>query len=520
MSSLTQVPLYIVTVLSTITIFSLWAGYTIGLHSLVLVIGLGMGLIVARRAMEHSRSIPHTRSVYTWVGVLFILYTAWAAHTLFIQQGGFDLSADATPAVVASHITSHIPSTYGPLLDVPFYYQLGLPLLASYVDEWIPAYVALWALALVGVGLALFFMVNLVQKKNFNAHVALLSGLLFLGTRYPYLSQLNGEYPWQLSLGIGLAGIIWAAEKKLLGMILFAGAMIIHPYIGAGAIVFWVLYEQPSFSSIVKTCAGVLIAIIPIIFFQALPFLSLEHAANEIMWPAISGLLAIPSVVGVISFVIVTAGVFFSRPLRSVVANRPLMVGIFFLVAGIVAMAIPTASLAYKILQWAGIAFVMAATFFLYPRIQKNWKMAVGVLFVLIILIVAASHDLQRLQDGSKATLAEAQFAERVRAYDNSYVRVLFLSSGAGKMGEYSNKIPTEILSANYTLALHLLRTPEAIAYRDESEESKRVRTKKCAECVSAFDVRYIVVNTREFPRLSNRTILLEDDGFILYAGS
>lgn len=528
-------------------ITSLFMGYTIGISALSIVVAALISF--ALLAMKNKSSPPHKArelkthftlgenkvdavNIFPFIGVAMLIVLVMGV-IFFGVQGGYDLSADAAPSVAASFIKSHIPLSYAPYFDVLFFYQLGLPLLVSqFTSIGIPSHQAAWGLGLLGIIFCFFALVRWSIRLTGKQEAAYAVGVLFIGMRLPFLDLLVGEYALLFSFGIGLLAAFWAEENKILGGIGFAGAAITHPYMAIILFLFWMLAGNfvtlgQRFIGILQVAGIAFVGFFPVIWNQGIPYLQLAQAgqisASEGALPSISSIAPLPIFFGIIS---VAIALFALIHLRQRAWNNPLIrklggLVIVALLGYLLFLFIPNAIFHSKFLElgWSGLLLFSSA--YLALAIPRKWLPSV--LFCILVIGAAinfSSDDLNRLAIGSKATLREAHFAERFSSTraDLPPARVLFFTPHSGKMAQYSNQIPVIATSANFTLAVHSIRTPAVKKILEETRIAKEAMEKNCVDCLGELDFDYLVIDTQRTPLLELKTPLIVNDGFAVYA--
>lgn len=505
-------------------ILSIWAGYAGILSPAVGIVSLALAWGVSR-TLRYDVHEPKTKIAAMVAGIIF----AGMGFIFFGIQGGFDLSADATPSVATQIITTHIPSTYTPYFDLPVFYQMGLPAIASQFSvSGVPAHSVLWLFAIVGIVLSVFGLLRAGKMINENPLFLFWIPILFLGTRLPAHVVLLGEYPWMLALGLGLLSVGLFSRSWAVGVLVLAAAGLVHPYIGLFSALVWVLFYAPPLKTILQTAAAGAILILPLILFLILPFGAYEQVSLSSVEPfTLASIVANIMLVGLIPCSLAALGVIRQYFLRVPFSMKEmLLVGLFagsILGSTFLNAYFPELILGTKLPTLALFAAVLLSAQFLSTIIKPS-HIPAGVVIVLVAsgIILLTSPSMQSYVHGSKSTLDEAQFAALLYAYDSNAVPVLFLSSGAGKMAQYSQKIPSDPRGAHFMLALQLLDTSAARALKQQSDEHRALFETKCVSCVDDFlkkyPMTYVVVNTNDFPRLEKK-ILYERENFILYDG-
>lgn len=516
---------YAVLFLSVWIILSLWAGYAGLLSPVLIIIALIITYVLQRYfPLSHEKeTIPLTT---IGIGLLIVLAMGFI---FFGVQGGYDLSADAAPNVATIIIQSQIPSTYTPYFDLPVFYQMGLPSMASQlVIGGIQPHHALWAFALIGILFAMLGLSQLAKQLHFTPAIAVWIPILFVATRIPFSNLLLGEYPWLLAMGLGFMSIALLQRSHVLGTIVLAAAMITHPYIGVISAFAWVVLFFPPLKQLIQTIIGVGIVSIPVIQHQILEFIGIAREPLSSTEPlALANFIASIHLIGLIPFVLAVAWV-----IEKIINHKKFtridyaLIGIGFggfILSVWLNAQFPELILGTKIPALVLIGIVLMAGQFLSTMIKPSQHIPVmGIIIVLALALIATSTSMQSMIGGSKVSLEEAQFSTRLYEYDSQVVPVLFLSNSVGKMAQYSHKIPSDPRGAHFMLALQLLRTPRALELKEQSDLHREMLQNKCVECVESFlekyPQKYIVVNTQQFPALQGKNEIFRTENIILYS--
>ncbi len=506
-------------------ILSTWAGYAGILSPVWAIVSLVIAFFINQK-IKLSQHQPPVR-----ISLCVIAVIALGMGILFFGvQGGYDLSADATPSVATQLIGLHIPLTYLPYFDIPFLYQLGLPVLASQLASLgVSPHTALWFFAISGIG---FFLLGLIRfGKMINPNPAFLFWIpiVFLGTRLPLHNVFLGEYPWMLSMGLGMMAVLLFERSWKLGALVLTASGIAHPYIGGLFAIIWICFHHPPIKDLLKVGIASIALSAPIFFFQTIPFLGMPKApfvgADLFSFESI---LAYMFLVGAVPCILTGAWVVHKKMTRQAFTPRELLL-LFFVVGGLILSVFlstffPNAILGGKLLILPLFGSVLLGAHFLSTVITSSRvPLAVGSILLISATLLVTSSSMQSYAMGSKATLEEAHFSTFLHAWDEKVVPVLFLSHGHGKMAQYSEKIPMDPQGAHFTLSLHVLRTDEAVHLREKSAAFNAMLKAGNADHIMAFlekyPATYVVVNTRTFPALE-LNVLAEKDGFILYQGN
>lgn len=503
-------------------ILSIWFGYAGLLSPVVGVVSLILAYGVAQKIPPSVRE-PPLRTATVAFAIMFV----GLAAILFGVQGGFDLSADATPSVATMIIAQGIPATYSPFFDLPVFYQMGLPAVASqFVPLGFPPHIVLWFFAIMGIGIFLAGLLRLGARINPNPLFLFWVPIVFLGTRFPVYNVLLGEYPWLISFGLGMAAVSLFSRSWKAGLLVLTASGLAHPYVGLLFALVWVAFTRPTLQKLFQTAAGGIVLTLPLVVFLILPFSREAHASLSSVEPfSVGSIFANVLLVGLVPVALAAGWAIqkiISREKWSM--NEGLLVllsGGAIILSTIFNAWFPELILGTKLPVLAIIGTTLLGALFLSRIIKPHhsFRVAAGIIIVSFVLL-ATSPSMQSYAIGSKSTLDEGAFAQFLREYDSRVVPVLFLSEGGGKMAQYSWKIPTDPKGAHFMLALQLLDTPLARALKQQSQDYHELYSSQCVSCVDDFLKKYpstyVVVNSDEFPLL-NRTPSYHAGKFFLY---
>ncbi|MFH0969964.1 MAG: hypothetical protein V1776_00685 [Candidatus Diapherotrites archaeon] len=508
-------------------ILSLWAGYA-GLLTPV------VGLVSLLVTFELLKKFPHEETnvpALPHAGMAFLFIVLCMGIVFFGLQGGFDLSADATPSVATLILTNQIPSTYLPYFNLPLFYQMGLPVIAHQLAGLgIPIHTALWGFSLIGIALLLTGLMLVGKHIGLSSISVEWIPLVFLTTRLPFYNVLLGEYPWMLAAGLGLMAIHLLQQKSKLGFLLLGAAAVTHPYIGFLNGVAWVLLFRPAWKNILYTIGGVALIALPVFVFLFLPFSGLEKIPlAPTALPTLNGLIGNIFLVGIIPTLFSLAfGIIalYRRERLTHAEQTLLLIGIGGLIVAVFLNAfIPDLIIGTKLPAFSLIGVVLLGSHFFGKMVpSKRFRAGAAVLLVTGMLILGTSTSMESYAKGSKSNLEEAQFAQWLSTYDTRIVPVLFLSDGIGKMAQYSRKIPADPRGAHFMLTLQFLQTPGAKKLYQQSDDYRALQATRCVSCVPDFlekyPMTYVVVNITQYPPLENAHEISRRGNFILYEGN
>ncbi len=521
--------------LSAWVILSVWMGYFFRLHPILLLISFFCGWKITK-ILDVETKTKQPREYTYWILLLCLFVIISASYIFFGIQKGFDLSADATPSVAAHYIQAKIPHTFFPDFDLLFLYQVGLPVLVSQL-AWtgISIHTLGWGLGLLGIVLALIYFSEWTFYVTQSSAAAVLSVIFLAASRLMGLNLLVGEYPWLLSLGIGLFAMVQLTYAGKWGILPLVASWMVHPYIGGMCFLAWLLWglwERSSYSlhKLAQIVFGFGALVFPIIIFQILPtILSPKNILPVSLSFSASTFLGIFSLIGALGFTVFVLGLVAHHLLvRNTVSRLGLdavekyLLSLFELsMAGYIIFSyFPVTFAASKWLQLGVLATAMGAAYSLSRLFSR--RVVVGLVIVLLLAgawLFFSSSDVKRLIGGSKISVDAATFAQAYGKFDPVRSRVLFVNQYAGKLAQYSNKIPTDVISGNYILPVRILDTETSRELVRQSMETQMVLEKKCVECVDEFDANYVVANTREFGTLSKPVIFSYGDWVVYRLG-
>lgn len=509
----------LVLVLISWIILSVWLGYTIGLSPLAAAVGLAAGAWAIQQNGVRRSSSPFPDASLALVGLFSFVLLG-----ILVMQGGFDRSGDTAPSFAAELIQGKIPQTYQPFFDLPFFYPPGLPSIVSQF-EWtgIPTHGWSWIFGSLGLILIVFYSSRLARILEI-PHGKFLIPALIIGLRFPLQSLLSGEYAVLLGFGIGLASIWLGRERKEWFAAGIVASAFLHPYAAIAAFLFGLIVLKWKGAELLAVLLAGAIGTLPMLWHQVLPVLAQSSSETVISSISLASIAATFSLIGLVPTGAAAVGagwILLKRPAALFSDWRPW--GLLAIGAAGVLFSFFSPSFVFggKIILLLGIGFVfIAAKFFPFEKNPFSEKHSSIIILLLILFINATSPTMVKLADGSKITLDEANYA--VWLSDHFPVRetnVLFLSKGHGKMAQYAHTIPFDALSSHFltSVTYTVFSNTETDRIRERARQFKEIFSQKCISCAEAVPADWIVVNTREFPRL-NLPVAAEENGFILYS--
>jgi hypothetical protein len=290
----------------------------------------------------------------------------------------------------------------------------------------------------------------------------------------------------------------------------------------------WITFHAPSIKKIINTVIAGALLTLPLILFLILPFLGYAHAPlSSTESFSFQTILAAALLIGLIPCLLALAWVvkklltresFLRNDILLLLIGAGAVIGSVFLNVWFPELIVGT-----KLPALALIGIVLMGAQFL-SAVVKPAHHSIAVLLVVLLsgAVMLSSPSMQEYATGSKSTLEEARFASFLHSFDREVAPVLFLSQGVGKMAQYSQKIPSDPRGAHFMLALQLLDTPEARALKKQSDDFQTLMKTKCVSCVdeflSAYPMKYVVLNTEDFPLLPKAPIY-QSEHFVMYAG-
>jgi hypothetical protein len=174
------------------------------------------------------------------VWVLTVLLLALLLYPILLR-GGVDGSADAVSAIATRLMDSKIPATYAPYSDIAYNYQIGFPLLARAVNDFlffIPDHQIVWMLGALFSALLIPLVYWFCRAFNGSADTALVAAVLVFGTKLVFQDFYYGEYAWALATVLYLCALILWKKRNPLFLLLIPAILTVHPAIALNFLFF------------------------------------------------------------------------------------------------------------------------------------------------------------------------------------------------------------------------------------------------------------------------------------------
>ena len=458
-------------------------------------------------------SIEVPRLVWVASLVVFIL----AVHPLLVLHPFYNASADPAPTIATQLITDKIPADHSPYTELHFAYQLGFPMFARLFVDFAPGapWAVMWMLGAIFSALQVVFLYVFASSLLGSRRAGIASAFLLIGTKIVFQNMYLGEYTWIMGTTFFFAAFGMFFQGNRLSWLFFPVMLAVHPGVAFNAVlflVFYTLFFRERFADSLKMVASSVLALpalvitysvvivnlfsgpsggldfsaFPSIYFPlplwigAVPLLAALALIGDGLWKRrfkkVELMLIVVFVVGVILFGVFRAG------LSPVMYSK--IVGIISISAVLLGAA------------WIGGLKIS----------RRQFQAALCIVLILSLGTFFASGYLTEGRMGSKITPEEVEFSFAFKEWDPGLKRTIFLSSGSGKIAEYSNKIPYYLRSMHFISgAGHIVVKGEAWDKLIAQEyEYKKIFSEKCVECLEGIDVEYIVVNSEEFPMLED----------------
>lgn len=486
---------------SFVSLSSAWIGYWNLFPVPLLVLGLAAAFLLWKR-FGFEAETPALA-----VG-LFVLMLALSAFPLLLVHPFFPASADALHVTHIRILQDHIPATYSPYADLQFTYQIGFALFSNAIAKTlflVPDYLVVWLLGLLFSGLLVLLSYWIVFELTQNPKTGLVAGVLVFGSKFVFQTFYYGVFPLLASFCLFLAAWLLLEKKNPLVFLLVPAVLIFHPFTGLLLLFFLACYfaQNRNWRQSFWVLVSVLLALPSFLTTYWNAFGNASNKPLSFGFSAFfSALAPVPLWLGLVPLLFFLLAVAFlkrTKKTRFVLFFSLAVFALFLFFAGI---GFPHAD---KFFTFFSIFAVLFASLFFVSGFwqqaeQKNHlaRRFNAVLLVLLLLCLASfflSKDLQHARSGSKATVADEQFAFAFKQFDPSLKKTIFLSQGSGGwLAVLSNKIPLDPLANNMIQGSELQFAPGWSTVLARSELQKRIEN-GCLDCIAQSGSDYLAVD-------------------------
>ena len=506
----------------TVILVSYWAGFVFLNPFVILAFSLLLTGLILMKAKLPIERIPIEVVLSALIVVIICSIPLLLIHPFYMASN----DALHTIGLRTLEGAGKIPQTYAPYSNVSFSYQAGFALL-SYVIAFpliiLEDYQVMWLLGLLFAGLETV-LVYLASKELLGSKQAgVWASLLFIGTKTVYVNFLFGMFTRILASCLILAFLYLHKKKNALRFLVFPALIMVHAGYLVNLVLLMLVYIPFNLSEtkqLLKVIPSGLLAFpafiqnysvyITNMLFGRLA--SAEQGANLIHLSAFS--LGYLLNLGWTPLVLFGLAIAFSVWKGSFSKPKKFALTVFLL-GSIVYFASfifgITVENVYPWLYSFGAVLFIASCFDELKLSGKRLKQVQVLLVVALLVGFGGSSYLRERMIGSKIYPEEARFAFEFKEFDSELGTVLFLGVHSAKVAELSNKIPFDVAQEWFLpIDYRLMNLNEA--YFEELEKSlqkEELIQSKCVECISSFNVDYVVVNINEFPELNRKPVLV-----------
>lgn len=508
-------------------LISLWIGH----WNLLAVPVLFISLVMAYLIIQKCRNSFEQAKVPSVVLMLFFLMLVLSAYPLLLVHPFFPASSDVLHVTNVRILQQTIPDTYAPYSNLAFTYQIGFALFSNAWTEilpFIPDYQVIWALGVLFSGLLIIFVYFLVRAFSNNETAALISTILVFGAKFVFTNFYFGVFPLVASFVFLLASLFLLEQKNPLFFVFFPTTIALHPFTGialTGIVFILTLWRHEWKWGVLSGLCALLS--LPSLLRTYATVLSNSAAGlgtfNLKMF--LASLIQIPFWLGWVPFgVFVLAFIFFPKKEKQIIwIWLTLLFGIF-------AVFFVSLSLAHadKFFWLFSIFSVLSAgLFFASPHWKSISRHVSRQLFgwLLVGLLVLSlssfflSSELTRARTGSKATVADEEFALAFRSFDPELKKTVFLAKGAGWIAAISNKIPFDVRNSHFVPDSEI----QVVGNQGWQEVLARHELQLqiesgCLSCLFKSQNDYLVVNSSQYHFPVELPKVFEYKNFAVYA--
>lgn len=517
-----------------VTVFmSYWMGFLFLNSPLILVLSALITYLLFKKLSFTAPDIKIPRNVF----VVAILIFAMVAYPLLLITPYYSPSADPLHSITMSILAEQgrIPETQAPYADISFSYQIGFPLFAKTIYDFLPfiqEYHFLWFLGAIFAAFIPIFFYVFVYEFVKNKYAAEFSVILLIGTLMLFADFYYGLYPRMLATCMMFLFFVLFLRKNKLSYLIFPAIFCVHPGTAFLTVLFLLLYIaffRHEFKRAVFLLPSLILAI-PI-FLATYLALIINFGANTSQQPPgfffpyfIQLLIESPVYVGAIPFGVFLVAILLTLSRRTFLRKKAFFISAFLLSLGLFLLLFslfnsPLYFNMPELMTFSALLFI-AATFpefnFRSFKYMKHLKIGI-VLFALLIFYFNPSLDL--LRTAEKISPEEAEFAFKFREFDSARAETLFLSEGSVKMAELSDKIPHHTRKDMFVLYVAAQVKHDEGYYKEiaDEEEWNKIVNENCVECIYSIDVEYVVVNEAFVDIKPDLPLVFEQGNFKVY---
>ena len=502
-----------------------WVGFIFLDPFFVLILSLPLTWIVIKRVHLPTEKIP----VEVLLSALIVI--AICAIPLLVIHPFYMASNDAFHAVNLRTLefAGSIPQTYAPYSDISFSYQTGFALLSYTLNAplfFLEDYQVMWLLGLLFVGIetVLFYLVS--KELLGSKQAGVWASILFIGTKIVYINFFFGMFPRLLASCLILAFLYLHKKKNVVRYLVFPALIMVHPGYLINLVLLLCVYlpfNLNEFKSFARVVPFGLLALPAFVqnystYFRSMLFGRLAGGFSGV------NLVHLPSFalgyllnLGWTPLILFVLAIGFSVFKGSFSPKKRFALTIFLLGSAVYFISFIFGVTVENVYPWLYSfgAILFTAICFTELKLDKKEQRLVQIILVLFLLVgFGGSSYLRDRMLGSKLSLEEARFAFEFKEFDPELKTVLFLGVSNAKVAELSNKIPFDVRESWFLPLDYRLMVLNDAYFREMNKgELKRDLLKsKCVECVSSFEVDYVVVNVCEFPELGGVPVLVVGD--------
>ncbi len=151
---------------------------------------------------------------------------------------------------------------------------------------------------------------------------------------------------------------------------------------------------------------------------------------------------------------------------------------------------------------FSGIAFAKIMDGLPKSKVRGRDMAGIALFLVLGMYFSLSSAELSNLRGGTKMDAREFAFAQAFERFDPTLSEAAYLADAGGKISEYANKIPFDVV-ADWTLAAYPEQAnagPALDEVMDRHELAASALKNGCASCMELSGVDYLVIDREAYP--------------------